>query len=53
MSVEDPFGLSDATETDSKGRMVQISIVGDYALTYWIDDADQHLKVLDLHAIDR
>jgi mRNA-degrading endonuclease RelE of RelBE toxin-antitoxin system len=49
----DPRGCSDAAETDEIGRPVQIYITGDYALVYWIDDADRHVKVLDLHAADR
>ena len=50
---DDPFGLSDATDYDSIGRLVQITIIDDYALTYWIDDADQHIEVLDIHSADR
>ena len=49
----DPIDLSDAVEYDSTGRMVQITVAGDYALTYWIDDADQHVKILDIHSADR
>ncbi len=50
---EDPVGVSDATDYDSTGRLVQIMIIGDYALTYWIDDADKHVKILDIHSADR
>jgi len=50
---ENPIDLSDAVEYDSIGRMVQITVIGDYALTYWIDEADQHVKVLDIHSADR
>ncbi len=50
---DNPIGLSDAIEYDSIGRMVQITIIGDYALIYWIDDADQHIKILDIHSADR
>lgn len=49
----DPTGLSDATDYDSTGRMVQITVIGDYALTYWIDHADRHVKILDIHSADR
>jgi len=49
----DPLGVSDATEYDSTGRMVQISVIGDYPLTYWIADADRHVKILDIHSADR
>ena len=50
---DSPVQLSDATEYDSIGRMVQITVVGEYALIYWIDDADQHVKILDIHSADR
>lgn len=49
----DPLGVSDATEYDSNGRMVQIMVIGDYAVTYWIDDAYRHVKILDIHSADR
>ncbi len=50
---QDPIGMSDASDYDSIGRLVQIMVIGDYALTYWIDDADQHIKILDIHSADR
>ena len=50
---DDPIGMSDATDYDSIGRLFQITIIDDYALTYWIDDADLHIKVLDIHSADR
>jgi len=49
----DPLALADASEFDHAGRQLQISIVGEFALTYWIDDADCHVKILDIHAADR
>lgn len=49
----DPLGRSDALDRDATGRRMQISVVGDYALMYWVDEADQHVKVLDIHAADR
>ena len=50
---EDPIGVSDATDYDSTGRMVQLIVVGEYALVYWIDDVDKHVKVLDIHSADK
>jgi mRNA-degrading endonuclease RelE of RelBE toxin-antitoxin system len=50
---EDPLGEADAEDFDEIGRILQISIIGDYALTYWVDDADCHIKILDVHAADR
>jgi mRNA-degrading endonuclease RelE of RelBE toxin-antitoxin system len=28
-------------------------VIGDYAVMYCVDDADQHIKVLDIHAADQ
>jgi mRNA-degrading endonuclease RelE of RelBE toxin-antitoxin system len=50
---EDPMGRSDALDHDETGRVLNISISGDFALMYWIDDADRHIKILDIHAADR
>ncbi len=49
----DPRGRSDAHDYDEVGRLMDIAIVGDFALMYWIDDADRHVKILDIHAADR
>ncbi len=50
---DDPRAMSDAEDFDDTGRQLQIAIVGDFALTYWIDDADRHVKILDIHGADR
>jgi mRNA-degrading endonuclease RelE of RelBE toxin-antitoxin system len=49
----DPVGRSDAEDFDDTGRRLEIAISGDFALTYWIDDADRHVKILDIHSADR
>ena len=49
----DPLGCSDATEYDDAGRLLHVTIIGEFALMYWIDDADRHVKILDIHAADR
>jgi mRNA-degrading endonuclease RelE of RelBE toxin-antitoxin system len=49
----EPLAMSDAADFDDTGRQLQIAIIGDFALTYWIDDADRHVKILDIHAADR
>jgi mRNA-degrading endonuclease RelE of RelBE toxin-antitoxin system len=48
-----PEHCSDYTETDSEGRTVAIHIAGKFAVKYWEDAADRHVKVLDLHPADR
>lgn len=54
----DPLGRSDAEDHDEIGRLPQVAIVGDYAPTNWVDNADRHSKSLgffrrmDVHAAD-
>jgi mRNA-degrading endonuclease RelE of RelBE toxin-antitoxin system len=48
-----PLSMADAADFDDTGRRLEIAIIGDYALTYWIEDADRHVKILDIHAADR
>lgn len=50
---DDPLAMADAADFDDTGRKLQIAITDDFALVYWIDDADQHVKILDVHAADR
>ena len=50
---EFPGNFVDYTETDAAGRTVQINVCGRYAIKYWADWADRHLKILDLHLADR
>ncbi|MES2922263.1 MAG: hypothetical protein V4819_11995 [Verrucomicrobiota bacterium] len=49
----DPMGRSDAEDYDDIGRRLEIAIAGDFAFTYWIDDADRQVKILDIHSADR
>jgi len=44
---------ADYTESDSTGRAVDINICGKYAIKFWQDHADRHLKILDVHFADR
>jgi hypothetical protein len=52
-SPKNPLGCSEANDYDDTGRILNIAIVGDFALMYWIDDTDSHVKILDIHAADR
>jgi len=47
------MGCSEATEYDRDGRMMHLAICGAFALVYWIDDADRHVKVMEIHAADK
>ena len=48
-----PNNHSDYFEHDNRGRVVDISICGRFAIKYWIDHADVQIKVLDVHYADR
>ena len=48
-----PEHCSDYSEPDSDGRRVCIHISGRFAVKYWEDAADRHVKILDLHPADR
>jgi hypothetical protein len=48
-----PSQHSDYVEYDSEGRRVDIHICGKYAIKFWEDHADKHVKVLNVHLADR
>jgi mRNA-degrading endonuclease RelE of RelBE toxin-antitoxin system len=43
-----PHNCSDFVVQDKLGRALQVDLFGDYQIRYWIDDADQHIKILAL-----
>jgi hypothetical protein len=49
----DPSGLADYTESDSIGRPVFVHICCGFAVKYWLDHADKHIKILELIPADR
>ncbi len=48
-----PSKFSDFVEHDSAGRRVNVHLFGKFAVKFWDDFADRHLKILDLHFADR
>jgi hypothetical protein len=48
-----PSNYSDYRESDAIGRRVEICILSRWAIHYWIDDADRHVKVLALRPADK
>lgn len=50
---DNPQKFSDYTEPDYTGRRVDIHICGKYAVKFWQDHADRHIKILDLHFADK
>lgn len=50
---EHPRTDGDYTDKDSSGRVRQIRIIGDYAITYWLDDPVRIVMVVDVRPADR
>ena len=47
-----PSAHSDYADSDAQGRRVNVSVADSFAIYYWIDDADQQVKILQLIAAD-
>jgi hypothetical protein len=47
-----PDSHSDFHEHDSSGRRIEISVFVGYAIHYWIDFPDRHVKVLVIKSAD-
>ena len=47
-----PDGHADYHEQDRIGRRVEISVTAGFAIHYWIDFADRHVKILALKPAD-
>ena len=48
-----PDRFMDFPERDSVGRDISVHICGRFAIKYWDDFADRHVKILDIHAVER
>jgi hypothetical protein len=48
-----PDRHSDFYENDRGGRRIEISVFAGYAIHYWIDFPDRHVKVLAIKTADR
>jgi hypothetical protein len=47
-----PTRFADYAERDSVGRRVDVYVFGKFAIKFWNDFADRHIKILDLHLAD-
>ena len=47
-----PSQFSDFAERDSSGRRVDVHVAGKFAIKFWDDFADRHVKILDVHPAD-
>ena len=48
-----PDRWSDFHDHDPKGRLVDVNLVGSFAIEYWADFPDRHVKVLRIRHADR
>jgi len=48
-----PSNFSDFVEYDSTGGRLGVHVFGRFAIKFWDDFADRHVKILDLHLADR
>jgi len=48
-----PAAHSDYVDTDAQGRRVDVSVADGFAIYYWIDEADQQVKILEMIAADK
>lgn len=48
-----PAGRSDYIDNDAQGRRVDVSVADGFAIYYWIDEADQQVKILEVIAADK
>ena len=48
-----PRTKGDYTDKDASLQIRQIKIIGDYAITYWLDDAVKSVMVVDVRPADR
>ena len=48
-----PGNLTDYSETDISGREFRINVFGKHAIKYWIDDADRHVKIMQIRLADQ
>jgi len=50
--VASPDRLSDYREPNPRGIELDVHLCAGFAIKYWIDFADRHVKVLDLEPAD-
>jgi hypothetical protein len=47
-----PLHFTDFSERDASGRRVDVHVAGKFAIKFWNDFADRHVKILDVHPAD-
>lgn len=51
--AERPDMPGDITDKDATQRERQVKVIGDYAITYWLDDPARVVMVVDVGLADR
>ena len=51
--LHNPRTEGDYIDKDASFQIRQIKIIGDYAITYWLDDAVKSVMVVDVRRADR
>ncbi|HEY3931589.1 MAG TPA: hypothetical protein VGM58_04385 [Verrucomicrobiae bacterium] len=50
---DNPDTAGDFTEKDNAGRIVQVKVIGRYAVTFWADHAVLEIKVTHIKSADK
>lgn len=51
--LESPSRWAEFEEKDASGRLLGINICGKFAVKFWDDFADRHVKILRIKSADR
>lgn len=51
--ADNPNTAGDFTEKDNGGRIIQVKVVGRYAVTFWADHAVSEIKVTHIKSADK
>lgn len=51
--ADNPNTLGDFSESDDEHRIVQVKIIGRYAVTFWTDHAVSEIKVTHIKSADK
>jgi hypothetical protein len=51
--AEDPFAQADLVDQDDTLRQRQIRIIGEYAITYWVDHPAKAVMIVSVEPADR
>jgi hypothetical protein len=51
--ADNPNFAGDFTEKDNAGRIVQVKVIGRYAVTFWADHAVSEIKVTHIKSADK